>query len=458
MEYVKFGELYSIPSSNGVSRPSAVRGQGYKMINMGELFSNDIIYDIPMERVELSSKEKEKYFVQENDLLFARQSLVASGAGKCSIVKQLSEETTFESHLIRVRLDENKCNPWYYYYLFQLPYNPIKTIVNQCAQAGIRGKELVKVKVPLPTKDEQNKIADMLKRYDELIENNNQRIKILEQMVENLYKEWFVRFRFPGHESAIFENGFPKDWMQIRLGEKMTFVRGKSYSSTDIEDGENILLSMNNIRPYGGFVRDFTRVYGGKYQEKHLIKYGDVIMSITDMTQDRRIIGYVAMFDSDRTDCIMSTHLMKIKTDINHLFVLGFFNASGLSKMIAEFATGANVLGLTDSILKRIKATLPPYELIEQYGKLVEPYYDIIATIKNQNENLVKQRDMLLPRLMSGKLEIKESQKKVIEFKPKKTFIEFKNSFAAAARKDSGLTEQDMEELYKAYCDDSCDE
>ena len=141
MEYVRFGELYSIPSSNGVSRPSAVRGAGYKMINMGELFANNIISDMPMERVQLSQKEKEKFLVQENDLLFARQSLVAEGAGKCSIVKQLGEETTFESHLIRVRLNEEICNPWFYYYLFQLPYNPVKTIVNQCAQAGIRGKE-----------------------------------------------------------------------------------------------------------------------------------------------------------------------------------------------------------------------------------------------------------------------------------------------------------------------------
>ena len=65
MEYVRFGDLYSLPSSNGVSRPSAVRGEGYKMINMGELFSNDIIRDIPMERVKLSEKEKAKFLVKE---------------------------------------------------------------------------------------------------------------------------------------------------------------------------------------------------------------------------------------------------------------------------------------------------------------------------------------------------------------------------------------------------------
>lgn len=217
MDEIRFGELYEIPSSNGLSRPSAVRGEGYKMVNMGELFANNIILDMEMERVKMSEKELQKFLLKDGDLLFARQSLVASGAGKCSIVKALSEETTFESHLIRVRLNNRVANPWYYYYLFQLPYNPVKTIVNQCAQAGIRGSELVNIKVPLLDLQKQTKIASILSAYDDLIENNNKRIKILEQMAENLYKEWFVRFRFPGYETAEFENGIPKGWEILRM-------------------------------------------------------------------------------------------------------------------------------------------------------------------------------------------------------------------------------------------------
>ena len=99
----KFGELYKVPSRNGLSKPSRVRGSGYKMINMGELFANDRIYDIDMELVPLTDSEKEKAKVESGDLLFARQSLIASGAGKCSIVMKTSELTVFESHLIRVR-------------------------------------------------------------------------------------------------------------------------------------------------------------------------------------------------------------------------------------------------------------------------------------------------------------------------------------------------------------------
>lgn len=132
---VFLGSLYELPSRNGLTRPSKVRGVGYKMINMGELFANEWLYDIPMERVQLNDREKRECLIAKNDLLFARQSLVASGAGKCSIVREVKEPTTFESHLIRVRLDTTKAVPLFYYYYFKSPLSPMKTIVTICAQA-----------------------------------------------------------------------------------------------------------------------------------------------------------------------------------------------------------------------------------------------------------------------------------------------------------------------------------
>ena len=136
----KFGELYKVPSRNGLSKPSRVRGSGYKMINMGELFANDRIYDIDMELVPLTDSEKEKAKVESGDLLFARQSLIASGAGKCSIVMKTSELTVFESHLIRVRLDQ----------------------------------EIAELLVKVPPIEEQRKTARVLSRIDKKIEVNKE--------------------------------------------------------------------------------------------------------------------------------------------------------------------------------------------------------------------------------------------------------------------------------------------
>ena len=197
-EKVKFKDLYDIDSRNGLSKPSKIRGEGFKMINMGELFANDRIYDIDMELVPCNDKEKVNAKIEVNDLLFARQSLVLEGAGKCSIVMEVSPMTVFESHLIRVRLREDVAVSLFYYYFFKSPLSPVKTIVSQCAQAGIRGSELAELFVIYPPMDKQRKIADILSTYDDLIENNQKQIKLLEEAAQRLYKEWFFDLRFPG--------------------------------------------------------------------------------------------------------------------------------------------------------------------------------------------------------------------------------------------------------------------
>lgn len=378
MDTVCFGSLYLIPSSNGVSRPSAVRGRGYKMINMGELFAHNIIRDIPMERVELSPKERQKFLVQENDLLFARQSLVAAGAGKCSIVKQLNEETTFESHLIRVRLDEQICNPLYYYYLFQLPYNPIKSIVNQCAQAGIRGKELSKVKVPLPKTKTQTRIASILSAYDDLIENNNKRIKILEKMAENLYKEWFVRFRFPGHEQAEFENGIPKGWASRKLREIIRIRYGKDHK--DLEDGTIPVFGSGGVMRYGN-----RALYSGE----------------TVMIPRKGSLHNVTYYKGDlwTVDTMFYTEF-KVLTCASYLyFTLSQFDLESLNK-------GASIPSLSTDILYNLKIVLPPQWLLTQFQQMIDVLNAQTEKLTQQNHNLTKQRDMMLPRLMSGKLEV----------------------------------------------------
>ena len=169
----KFKELYKIPSKNGVSKPSRIRGSGYKMINMGELFSYDRIYNIPMELVPLSEKEKELSKIEINDLLFARQSLIVEGAGKCSIVMETDDLTVFESHLIRVRLDDKKAIPLFYYYYFKTKNSPIKSIIQHCVQAGIKASDLAEITVKVPPLAKQQKIAQILSSLDDKIELNN---------------------------------------------------------------------------------------------------------------------------------------------------------------------------------------------------------------------------------------------------------------------------------------------
>lgn len=408
MEYVRFGDLYSIPSSNGVSRPSAVRGEGYKMINMGELFSNDIIRDIPMERVKLSEKEKAKFLVKEGDLLFARQSLVASGAGKCSIVKELNEETTFESHLIRVRLDNSIVNPWYYYYLFQLPYNPVKTIVNQCAQAGIRGTELVKIKVPLPPMKVQNKVAEALSTYDELIENNNKRIAILEQMAENLYKEWFVNYRFAGHENTLFENNIPVGWEKVTLDSILSKIATglNPRKNFVLGEGDNYYVTIKNMGDNNIYLDDkcdrVTDEAIRKINNRSDLRLGDLLFS--GIGTIGRV--YLINIPTDNWNISESVFTMRPNEKVSSEYLYLLLLSNDMQNYCQSNANGAAQKGIRMADLKKYAFWLAPKPILDEFTNIVKPIIEQVDLIRKSNVNLIKQRDLLLPRLMSGKLEV----------------------------------------------------
>ncbi|EOK5704709.1 restriction endonuclease subunit S [Vibrio vulnificus] len=197
MRFRPFEELFHVPLRNGLTKPKKVRGAGFKMVNMGELFNYSRMRNIPMDRVPLNEKEYSNSMLEEGDLLFARQSLVLSGAGQCSIFIDDEEEVCFESHLIRCRLNKTVANPLYYYYFFtsQLGRQAIYAITEQGAgAAGVRGSDLAKVMVPNIGIEIQNKVAKFLCEIDDKIELNTQTNQTLEQMAQAIFKSWFVDF------------------------------------------------------------------------------------------------------------------------------------------------------------------------------------------------------------------------------------------------------------------------
>ena len=374
-----------MPSSNGLSRPSAVRGKGFRMIGMGELFACNIIHDMDMERVLMNEKEQMKYFVQEGDLLFARQSLVAAGAGKCSIVSVLSEKTTFESHIIRVRLNKKICNPLYYFYLFQLPYNPIKTIVNQCAQAGIRGSELCKIKVQKPSLSVQNSVSCILGKYDTLIENNTKRIRLLEKMAENLYKEWFVRFRFPGHENVEMENGLPKGWKVKKYEDELNVKYGKGLPTDKLtKDGFPVFGSNGQIGYYTSYMYDTPQI---------LISCRGASSGVVNISLPKSFITNNSLI------CEMTNKTESVFEYLKYYF---------LNTNLVQYQTGSAQPQITINNIVKLKLLIPSTDIQIKFADKVRTLDKEVGNLQLQTSLLARQRDLLLPRLMSGKLEVKE--------------------------------------------------
>ncbi|MBQ3849488.1 MAG: restriction endonuclease subunit S [Clostridia bacterium] len=389
-ETVRLEKLYSTESRNGLTKPSKVRGAGYKMINMGELFSNDRIFDISMELVPLSENEKLTAKVEKGDLLFARQSLVLEGAGKCSIVMEASDLTVFESHLIRVRLDRKKADPLFYYYYFRSPFSPIKTIVSQCAQAGIRGSDLQRLDVVCPSLEIQHRIASILSAYDDLIENNRKQIKLLEEAAQRLYKEWFVDLRFPGYENTPIFDGLPEGWKRKKLVDIAYIQYGFAFDGTlfNSERRGTPILRIRNIPE--GATNDYTTETA---DNQYLVHNGDIVVGMDGEFHINTWSGDVAYL-VQRT-CHIEPHDPKVKGWLLYAIYEPI-------KFFEKTVIGATVAHLGKKHIDTINLLCGTEDLYKPFQALFEKRQALL----NQNRKLSEARDRLLPKLMSGEMEL----------------------------------------------------
>ena len=392
---VRFGDLYSVDARNGLTKPSKVRGAGSKMINMGELFAHDRIYDIPMELVPLNTAEKINAKIEPGDLLFARQSLVLEGAGKCSIVMETSPLTVFESHLIRVRLDSTKALPLFYYYYFKSPLSPMKSIVSQCAQAGIRSNDLRELMVNAPPIKQQHQIARALSAYDDLIENNQKQIKLLEEAAQRLYREWFVDLHFPGHENTKITDGIPEGWSVQSINDIAEYINGYAFKPSDWGNSGKPIIKIKEMG--SGIASDTPRNTGESIPERYNVTAGDILFSWS-ATLSAKIW--------DEEDGLLNQHLFKV---IPHGGVSREFVLQSILKTLDEFSnltTGSTMKHIQRGKLKEVHIIVPNEQMMHIYESISEPSREQILKLKKRIVILQEARDRLLPKLMSGEIEV----------------------------------------------------
>lgn len=401
-ENVKFKDLYAIDSRNGLSKPSKIRGKGYKMINMGELFANDRIYDIDMELVPCNDKEKINAKVESGDLLFARQSLVLEGAGKCSIVMEVSPLTVFESHLIRVRLIEDKAVPLFYYYYFKSPFSPVKTIVSQCAQAGIRGSELAELYVLYPPIDTQKRIANILSAYDDLIENNQKQIKLLEEAAQRLYKEWFIDLRFPGYESVKIIDGVPDGWKEQKISSLGEIITGKtpSTSNTQYYGGKIPFVKIPDMHDcvYPITTETVLTTEGANTQKNKFIPKNSIMVSC---------IATVGLVNIAVESCQTNQQINSIILNEEHDLYYVYFTMKRLKELLEGVGSnGATMTNVNKTKFGNLKIIYPTEKLRKNYFEFCEPIFEKVYTLTVGNKKLSQARNRLLPKLMSGEIEV----------------------------------------------------
>lgn len=314
----------------------------------------------------------------------------------------LTDEPSFTNQAVNAVIPNENFDGVFLYYCLRtrLPY------VKQLDSGTTSGRENVSkssfsnIVIEAPSLAIQKRIASILSAYDNLIENNNKRIKILEQMAENLYKEWFVRFRFPGHENTPFENGIPKGWKKAKISDLCKFLNGFAFKSEEYcDDGQYRVVTIKNVQD-GKFDLDsveYINTIPPRMPSYCKLSIGDILMSLTGN------VGRICYVTTN--NCLLNQRVCKIKSEYPW-FTYSFFKQDSIFQTLCNIAYGTAQLNLSPVLAGKMKIILPSGTLQKEYEKKVSPIFSHQQSLIEQNQILIKQRDLLLPRLMSGKLAV----------------------------------------------------
>lgn len=396
MEYVRIGEICSKVCSGGTptsSNPNYYNG-GIPWLNTNEVnFCN--IYatnkTISQEGLEHSAAK----YIPVNTVIVAMYGVTA---GKSAIAKI---PLTTNQACCNLVIDDNKADYQYVYYFLKQQSDNLNKLANGGAQQNLNSLIIKKYKIALHSLQIQHRIASILSAYDSLIENNTKRIRLLEKMAENLYKEWFVRFRFPGYEKAEMENGLPKGWKHGKLGDIVEFLNGFAFKSqTFCAEGKYSIVTIKNVRSDGfeGNNTDKVLELPSRIPKHCLLKEGDILLSLTgNIGRVCRVLG---------NGYLLNQRVAKLKSK-NPLFCYCTFKSDYIYQSLNVISYGTAQLNLSPVKASKIKLPIPLLELLNNFEQIVKPIFAEIDTLLHQNSLLARRRDLLLPRLMSGKLEVK---------------------------------------------------
>lgn len=405
--------LVHVVDNRGKTPPLSDRG--VELIETNALVGNNKFPNYGVVRKHVSRQTYETWFRSghpiKGDILIAT---VGVNFGSVAIMRE--NRGCVAQNLVALRVNKEKINPDFLYYFLSWERTQLylKNLDIGAAQPSIKVPHLLDIDVPIPDIQIQYKISAILSAYDDLIENNTRRIQILEEIAQLIYQEWFVNFRFPGYGKVRFVNSelgkIPEGWEVKPLEDIADLYRGRSYRSSDLQ-GNNCLpfFNLKNIQKGGGFRSEGTKLFSGKFSEEQIARTGDILIAVTDMTQERNVVARVARVPKLKFDFgIFSMDLVRIEPrgGISKDWLYCMLRYSTFSDEVKEYANGVNVLHLSPDRIKEYRVLVPANGLQKQFGQIIKNIFLLIDNFYEKNENLKKTRDILVPKLISGEIDV----------------------------------------------------
>jgi len=260
---------------------------------------------------------------------------------------------------------------------------------------------LGRLQVPLPPRPIQHQIASILSAYDDLIENNTRRIKILEEMAHLIYQEWFVNFRFPGHENTEMvkaEKGYkPTGWKSVPFTEAAQFINGFAFGPEHWRNSGQPIIKIKELK--NGITPDTPRYDGEGLNEKYVIHTGDILFSWS-----ADLDAYIWAGEQ----ALLNQHLFRVlpKNGCGRLFI--FFSLKNHMQSFRSRSMGTTMRHIKRSALDEVQVTVPDRAVLDGFEDLITPVASLVTRLSQNNSSLRHMRDLLLPKLISGEVSVKE--------------------------------------------------
>ncbi|MDB3967719.1 restriction endonuclease subunit S [Flavobacteriaceae bacterium] len=375
-----FKELGFIGRGKSRHRPrndESLYGGDYPMIQTGDVKAANFYLN------SFSQTYNEKGLSQSK--LWEPNTLCITIAANIAETAILGMKACFPDSIIGFIADDKKSDVRFIKYFFDIYKERMQRISQGTTQDNLSLEKLLTFEVPTPPLQTQKRIADILSSYDDLIENNLKRIKLLEQAAQNIYKEWFVNLRFPGHENTPIneETGLPEGWREKTLGEFTEINKGKNITKSTIIAG-NVPVVAGGLKP------------------AYYHNTSNTINPVITVSASGANAGYVNIYLEDiwASDCSYIDSNLSDSVFFIHNLLLNH------QELIFGMQRGAAQPHVYPKDLKRAEFVIPDKVLIQKFEEQVSAQYDMKRVLLNQNQKLKAARDILLPRLMNRTIEV----------------------------------------------------
>ena len=407
-QIVKLGELYSV--HNGLSKGRQFFGTGYPFLTFSNVFNNWFLPNELDSLVQTTDKEREACSIKYGDVFITRTSETMNELGMSSVALKDYPDATYNGFTKRLRPFTDKVLPNYIGYYLRSPKfrGKFMAFSSMTTRASLANDNLLNMEIELPPMDVQKKIATVLSRYDSLIDNYQKQIKLLEEAAQRLYKEWFVNLQFPGHENTKIVDGVPEGWeknsiadvtikVTTGLNPRKNFVLGH---------GENYYVTIKNMGKNTFFLDEKCDKVDdeaiAKINKRSDLKKGDILFSGIGT------IGRVALIDIPTSNWNVSESVFTLRANENiskeYLYLM--LLDSNMQNYCQSHSHGAAQKGIRMADLKAFSFPLASKSIIDLFTSKAEPLLNRVSKIRRQLRLLTESRDRLLPKLLSGEIEV----------------------------------------------------